>query len=1069
MMTTSQYCEDKLKSKLVGREHEMRLLRLATEQAADGRGSVWYVKGAAGIGKSMLVEQVANHAQQKGFAVLWGRCWEAGGAPAYWPWIQIIRELLRHPGYQSIHRSMRQQGMVLEQIIPELSRVGTAHQHDQSPEARFILLDTVMAYLREAARVQPCLIVLEDLHTADPSSRILLDFVQHYLQQSRVLLLATYRYADSELRKLIHGGQLISLSGLDKGEVSQFLNENLGPAVPQSVKDEIAKKCEGHPLFLTELAGLVASEGFRSRGSQALPDSIVAVIDERLSRLDRDTRTVLEQAAILGREFRVSTLTLLETTHHQDLEARLAHSLELGVVEQLGPGHYRFEHILTRDAIHQGIPAPVRMKRHLQLAETLSAYYRDDPEPPWAEIAHHYAQSGGLGHEGLLESHRQAGLQAMGQLAFEEAAIHFSDAIEASEALHRDDAITARLFLSRGQAKLKAGSISDGKADCREAQARAQQLNDRDLMARAALESTSVLVYGEVDLERIKILQEVLDQLGDQHPCVPQVMARLAAAMQPASDVKVPIRLAREAIQRARETGDPEILLNTIRDGCAALMDLAPAQERLELNQEHLQLATQLGVRYDAWRAHLRMVIDYSELGDMAGLERSIEELNATAESLRHPQYRWQVPALQAMRSHMLGRFKEAGELRRKAKALAEDAEDPNARRTLTIQRFGFMTAEERLDVDFANDPEWMTAFDIMPQSKAMSGIVAARHLLRSGRSEQAFGIVNQNLETIALSIQDLALGGALAEICAARGDRELSQTLYDMLAEKGDGYSHWGLMGMCMEGPLQRFLAILGPVIDKPATTIDNHFRLALGQAQETGHRAMVARIAHEYATWLETQSGRNDASERYRRLAHSEWAQLGIPPLVARSEALPDQQEPSAAMTFELEKTGDFWTLTRAGSSYQLKNTKGVQILSTLLADPRREFHVLDLYKQPSGDSRPSDGDPGSLLDDKARADYGRRVEELRAEIAEAEQWNDQGRLENARAELNFIAAELAKATGLGGRDRGFSKASERARVNVQRRIKDAIRRIRKHDEALATYLDLHVTTGSYCSFTP
>ena len=112
---------------------------------------------------------------------------------------------------------------------------------------------------------------------------------------------------------------------------------------------------------------------------------------------------------------------------------------------------------------------------------------------------------------------------------------------------------------------------------------------------------------------------------------------------------------------------------------------------------------------------------------------------------------------------------------------------------------------------------------------------------------------------------------------------------------------------------------------------------------------------------------------------------------------------------------------------------------------------------------------GDAGEALDDEARRQYRERVSALREELEEAESWNDPGRAERAREELAFIERELSKAVGLGGRERRSGSAAERARVNVQRRIRDAIRRIESYHPGLAKHLDRAVRTGTYCVYEP
>jgi hypothetical protein len=153
-----------------------------------------------------------------------------------------------------------------------------------------------------------------------------------------------------------------------------------------------------------------------------------------------------------------------------------------------------------------------------------------------------------------------------------------------------------------------------------------------------------------------------------------------------------------------------------------------------------------------------------------------------------------------------------------------------------------------------------------------------------------------------------------------------------------------------------------------------------------------------------------------------------------------------------------------------FHLKDVRGVRMLATLVNEPGREHHVLDLSGAPKSETEAIDrGDSGEVIDQEARRQYRARVIELREELEEAESWNDPARAERAREELEAIEQELAQAVGLGGRERRSGSAAERARVNVQRRIRDAIRRIESYHPGLAKHLDRSVRTGAYCTYDP
>jgi hypothetical protein len=147
-------------------------------------------------------------------------------------------------------------------------------------------------------------------------------------------------------------------------------------------------------------------------------------------------------------------------------------------------------------------------------------------------------------------------------------------------------------------------------------------------------------------------------------------------------------------------------------------------------------------------------------------------------------------------------------------------------------------------------------------------------------------------------------------------------------------------------------------------------------------------------------------------------------------------------------------------------IKNSKGMEMIARLVSQPDQEIHVLDLS---GAAAAPDTGDAGPVLDDQARRDYQARVVELQEELEEAETLGDTGRADSARDELDFITRELSQAFGLGGRKRRAGSAAERARVNVRRRIKDAIKRIDEQLPDAGRYLENAIKTGTYCRYSP
>jgi hypothetical protein len=170
-------------------------------------------------------------------------------------------------------------------------------------------------------------------------------------------------------------------------------------------------------------------------------------------------------------------------------------------------------------------------------------------------------------------------------------------------------------------------------------------------------------------------------------------------------------------------------------------------------------------------------------------------------------------------------------------------------------------------------------------------------------------------------------------------------------------------------------------------------------------------------------------------------------------------------------LRREGEYWSVAFEGHDFRLHDSKGLRYLARLLGSPGKEIHALDLVGAVAGSDpqRAAIGDAGAVLDPQAKAAYRRRMDDLREELEEAESWNDPERAARAREETQFLARELAAATGLGGRDRRAASGSERARVNVTRAVRSALARIALHSPALGDHLQATVRTGTFCSYVP
>jgi hypothetical protein len=189
-----------------------------------------------------------------------------------------------------------------------------------------------------------------------------------------------------------------------------------------------------------------------------------------------------------------------------------------------------------------------------------------------------------------------------------------------------------------------------------------------------------------------------------------------------------------------------------------------------------------------------------------------------------------------------------------------------------------------------------------------------------------------------------------------------------------------------------------------------------------------------------------------------------------LARRACPPEPRAPQVAASppvLQLVPLGDTWRVAYGSDVFTVRDSRGMRLLARLVERPREELHVLSLASD--GDGALADSSAGPVLDEQARAAYRERLDDLAERLSEAEGCHDLGRVEALGAERDALLAELGRAFGLGGRARAAGSHAERARINVQRRLRDAIRRIAEVSPAIGALLAQAVRTGTYCSYRP
>jgi hypothetical protein len=1087
------------------------------EDAIGGRGRLFLIAGEPGIGKTWLAERLASHAANLGNRVLWGRCWEGGGAPPFWPWGQVIGALAEDHDEQTLATWLGAAGTAqVAQAMPGLAgRLGTTSTpvapSPESEAARFYLFEAVAGLFRRAASVRPLVLVLDDLHAADEPSLLLLEFLVRDLRGVRLLVVGTYRDLVAErsrgigeaVGELVRDGQLVNLGGLSRDEVRSLM-EALSGGVPSKAQvAAVHERTEGNPLFVREVVRLLATQATRAgpgRGGVPIPGSVRAVIARRLAPLSADGIQVLSAAAVVGREFDLSLVGPASQLPVERVLDALSEAVALGVAEEPGSAEgYRFSHSLMREVLYERLPIPVRTQLHRRVGEAIEGLYGAGSGPHVAELARHFGEVVGAGEAAkALEYARLAGDRAMGMHAYEEAAAEYRRALQALRFVGPDEAGRCELLLRLGAAQARAGDYQQAKESCLQAAEIARRLGAPEQLARAALGFGERQVEGGlVNRQLVALLEEALDGLGPQDaPLRARLLARLSLEFAFSEETRRMESLSLEAVAMARRLADPAALRAAVDARWMAVWGPDGLEERTALAAEILRLAQETGDRELELEGHAHRAASSLEAGDARAVEADIAVHARLAEELPMAIHRWAAVTMRALQALLHGSFEDAERLADEALSLQPGR--PNVMFT-HIDQMALLRWEQGRLGELRDD--WQGVADQFPLA-AFAGAWRSLADAELGHRDEA----RRGLWSLTEQLPERPRDGiwlaavALTSLLAAHLDEpEAAGSLDQLLAPyAGHVIAFTAPHPVVCLGSASFYLGLLATVRARWTEAAD-HFEAAIRAHDRLGAGPLLARTRHAYARMLLARGQATDLSRAAelldRALATADTLGMaavaeGIRTLQAAQAGQPVPAEPAAALEAArnlFRREGEYWTVAYQGSMVRLKDAKGLRHLARLLAHPGQEFHAVDLEAaegQP-GQVAPlgprglagggelavrSDlGDAGALLDATAKAAYQARLVELQTELEEAEGFNDPARAAKARQEMDFLVAELARAVGLGGRDRRAASHAERARLNASRAIRTAMAHLAEANPALGRHLSSTVRTGRYCSYTP
>jgi class 3 adenylate cyclase/tetratricopeptide (TPR) repeat protein len=802
---------------VVGRETELSVVLEAFKRVAAGGGrEVLLVSGEAGLGKTTLLAEAARVAFAEGACVLFGHCEEDLATP-YQLFTGALGHLVTHARHEQLAEHVESWGPELALLVPALASRLPGLQASRATDAdteRYQVFAAVVGLLDTVSQAQPVVLVLDDLQWADRASLQLLQHVLAVDHPMRVLVLGTYRDAElsrahplnDALAGLHRSGEVgrLELAGLDDAGIVSLMEAAAGHALDDTavrLARALHRETDGNPFFVSEVLRHLAETGAITHDAvtgrwvatatleaMALPASVRTIIGARVGRLGPDAERVLSLAAVIGRDFDLDVLAAAAAMAHDDVLDILDAAAAATLVRELTdtPGHYTFAHALIQHTLYEDLGATRRARAHRRVAEALEELYAEHPGSRVGELARHWHAAQPADPAKALDYSQRAGDAALAALAPGDALRHYAQALTIFERSGDPDPLLGiDLAIGIGTAQRQWGDAAF-RETLLDAARRAADIDDTDRLVAAALANNRGMFSntGNVDRERVAILELALDRLPTDDPSRALVLSTLCAELTYDDSLERRQRLADEALDIARATGDDATTVRVLNHIAPSLAGPHLLDQSLAWTAEGLEIAERLGDPVQLyWAAHLRAGAALSA-GDIDETDRCWEIAWSVAERLDEPMLLWQRATMRSLRAQLAGDNDAAEALTNEAFRIATDSGQPDAGVFLAVQQ-GAVALQRGIDAGDLTELLENMARQLPNLKPAITSVLAVNHV-EMGRLDDA----HQLLRAFAASGFALSPdpGGWFlrmvnyASVAVACRDTEIATAMFDRL-----------------------------------------------------------------------------------------------------------------------------------------------------------------------------------------------------------------------------------------------------------------------------------------------
>jgi DNA-binding CsgD family transcriptional regulator len=643
--------------RLVGRDGELTRLLGLLDDARAGRPAHALVSGDAGVGKTRLVSELAARAAERGFLVLSGRCAELGDSIPYLPLADALREGSTGPAAGPLAEALAARP-VLSRLLPD--RPADPADGEISGLAQQQLFGAVLGLLTELAATRPVLLILEDLHWADRSTRDLITFLSRVLHREQVAVVVTYRTDDLHRRHPLRPVvaellRLPSVAAIELGPLGyEDMTDHLTALAPAPLEPaalhRIVARAEGNPYYAEELLSAsslpavpllaelgLADPGQASLGGPPLPSGLAGLLLARVERLSAAAQQVLRAAAVAGRHIDDDVVREASGLDEASYEAAVREA----VADQLllaGPDGYAFRHALIREALYTDLLPGERTRLHARIAELLADPARLAAVPgSAAELAVHCLASHDI--VGAFAASVRAGQEAERLAAPAEAHQHYDAALALWERVSDPEQLAGQ---GRGELALRSANCAASSGDVPRA---VQQLKrTRDFLTERsdpvmASRVHERLAYYLLEMDEAAEAEDAAATAAGLLPDEPpsrehaRALSTHAQTLMYTGDEIAAGRRAEEAAAAARAAGRPGVEADAlVTMGLLAERDGSPERaielfvQAYEQATAHSMLGVELRAAFQLTRARL-------ERGDIAAAAAAAHEGVTRAEA----------------------------------------------------------------------------------------------------------------------------------------------------------------------------------------------------------------------------------------------------------------------------------------------------------------------------------------------------------------------------------------------------------------------------------------------------